>query len=224
MKIALVGQPNCGKSTIFNWIAGYKSATANFPGTTVRYTASKARLNGKIAELIDLPRVAFLMDALMHRIGLHGTSIFPTILGYGCSVPAVMATRILRSPRDRFLAAMLAVMVPCSARTAVILGLVAFYLGANTALAIYLINRKELSLLMLMQALSTTNIAAAMTPAQIMIFTMFVVFYIPCLATITVLWREIGKGRTVMIAAITLVLAIVVGVMTRMLFTAGGVW
>ena len=64
-----------------------------------------------------LPRVAFLMDNLMHRLGLHGKSIIPFILGYGCSVPAVMATRILESPRDRFVVALLAILIPCSARS-----------------------------------------------------------------------------------------------------------
>jgi ferrous iron transport protein B len=57
MKIALVGQPNSGKSTIFNWVAGYKSATSNFPGTTVTYTGSKVRLNGAVAEIVDLPGI-----------------------------------------------------------------------------------------------------------------------------------------------------------------------
>ncbi|MGH7455499.1 MAG: FeoB small GTPase domain-containing protein, partial [bacterium] len=57
MRLALLGQPNSGKSTIFNWIAGYKSATANFPGTTVSYTISKVRLNGVVAELTDLPGI-----------------------------------------------------------------------------------------------------------------------------------------------------------------------
>ena len=51
-----------------------------------------------------LPRVAYLMDGLLHRIGLHGTSMLPLILGYGCSVPACMAARILPSRRDRFIA------------------------------------------------------------------------------------------------------------------------
>jgi ferrous iron transport protein B len=263
-----------------------------------------------------LPRVAFLMDGLMQRIGLHGTSVFPAILGYGCSVPAVMATRILRSPRDRFIAAVLAVMVPCSARTTVVLGLVAFYLSPNAALAIYALNilvialcgkvltkiwpeispglvmeippyrlpllkllvaktwwrlkefiviawplliagslalslaeawalddkinltlspltamlglpfavgttlifgvmRKELSMLMLMQALGTTQIATVMTPIQIVIFTLFVVFYIPCLATITVLWKEIGKQKTILVIGLTLGLAGGVSLLVR---------
>ena len=55
MKIALIGQPNAGKSTIFNAVAGYKSATSNLPGTTVVYLESKIRLNGHVCELVDFP-------------------------------------------------------------------------------------------------------------------------------------------------------------------------
>src|SRR6185436_7372834 len=55
LRIALVGQPNCGKSTLFNSVAGYRSITANFPGVTVHYTRSRIQLHGEIAELIDLP-------------------------------------------------------------------------------------------------------------------------------------------------------------------------
>ncbi len=87
-----------------------------------------------------LPRVAYLMDGLLHRVGLHGTSMLPLILGYGCSVPACLATRILPSRRDRFLASVLSIIVPCSARSTVIFALVAFYLGPAWALAIYAFN------------------------------------------------------------------------------------
>ena len=55
LRIALVGQPNCGKSTLFNSVAGYRSITANFPGVTVHYTRSRIQLHGETAELIDLP-------------------------------------------------------------------------------------------------------------------------------------------------------------------------
>ena len=57
MKIALVGQPNCGKSTIFNSVAGYRTATGNFPGTTVQLAWSRVRLDHQIAELVDLPGI-----------------------------------------------------------------------------------------------------------------------------------------------------------------------
>jgi ferrous iron transport protein B len=55
MRIALVGQPNCGKSTLFNQVAGYKAHTGNFPGTTVAYTESKVRLQGEVVDVVDLP-------------------------------------------------------------------------------------------------------------------------------------------------------------------------
>ena len=87
-----------------------------------------------------LPRIAFLMDGLMHRLGLHGKAIVPFILGYGCNVPAVMSTRILEERKDRIIASTLAVLVPCAARLSVVFGLVAFYLGPAWALAVYLFN------------------------------------------------------------------------------------
>src|SRR4030043_2375717 len=87
-----------------------------------------------------LPRAAFLMDVFMHRIGLHGKAVIPFILGYGCSVPAVMATRILEFPQHRFLASLLTTMIPCAARITIIFGLVAFFISPNAALAIFALN------------------------------------------------------------------------------------
>jgi len=72
-----------------------------------------------------LPRVAVLMDGLMHRVGLHGYAIIPTLLGFGCNVPAVMGTRILESKKERFIAAtLISIGVPCAALQAMIFGLV----------------------------------------------------------------------------------------------------
>ena len=72
-----------------------------------------------------LPRLAVLMDNIMHRLGLHGYAIIPTLLGLGCNVPAVMATRILESKRERFIAAtLISIAVPCAALQAMIFGLV----------------------------------------------------------------------------------------------------
>ncbi len=263
-----------------------------------------------------LSRVGYLMDAAMHRLGLHGTATLPVLLGYGCSVPAVMATRILSSRRDRFIAGLLAVMVPCSARMTVIFALVGFYLGALYALGIYALNivivmlagvllarlwpevspgmlmevpayrvpaprvvalktwwrlrefvvvafpllvvgsavlglieflgwqhiinaalsplmailglphsvgltlifgvlRKELSLLMLMQALGTTHVLAVMSVAQVLIFTLFVTFYLPCLATMASMVRELGWKLTIAAAGALLALALVISLIAR---------
>jgi len=65
------------------------------------------------------------MDGLMHRVGLHGYAIIPTLLGLGCNVPAVMGTRILESKKERFIAAtLISIGVPCAALQAMIFGLV----------------------------------------------------------------------------------------------------
>jgi len=72
-----------------------------------------------------LPRLAVLMDTIMHKVGLHGYAIIPTLLGFGCNVPAVLATRILESRRERFIAAtLISIAVPCAALQAMIFGLV----------------------------------------------------------------------------------------------------
>jgi ferrous iron transport protein B len=270
-----------------------------------------------------LPRAGYLIDGLMHRIGLHGKSVIPFILGYGCSVPAVMATRILDSRRDRFITAMLAVMVPCVARTTIIYGLVGYFLGPHLAFLLYVINiiviaaagklltlvlprvtpglileipsykipsvhvigakvwlrvheflryavpllvlgsvvmslleyvdvnrylnlallpvtwslglplvlgvplilgifRKELSLVMLFQALGTTQLAGVLTAGQMMTYTLFVLFYIPCIATIAVLRRELGNAQTGLVVATTTAIALVVALLARGAFALFG--
>jgi len=87
-----------------------------------------------------LARIAFLTDNLMHKMGLHGKAFMPLIEGFGCNVPAVLGTRIMERDRDRFLAAILATLVPCSARTVIILGLVAAFLGPVYAFLIYVLD------------------------------------------------------------------------------------
>lgn len=63
-----------------------------------------------------MARAAFLMDRAMHSMGLHGNSFIPMILGFGCNVPAIYATRTLESPRDRILTSLLIPLISCSAR------------------------------------------------------------------------------------------------------------
>jgi ferrous iron transport protein B len=263
-----------------------------------------------------LPRMAYILDNFMHRIGLHGKSVLPLILGYGCSVPAIMAARILPA-RDRRITAVLASFIPCSARTVVIFGLVAAYMGPWWALFIYLVNlilvvllgnilartmkgappglileipelqvpslttlfaktwltlkefitiawpllvvssvvlgllewahsadavnallspltvvllglpaavgmtlvfgilRKELTLVMLVQAMGTTQLNMVLSDGQMLTFTLFVVFYVPCVATIAVMARELGWRDTALISGFSVVVAVVVAVAGR---------
>ncbi|OGO28214.1 MAG: hypothetical protein A2136_06895 [Chloroflexi bacterium RBG_16_54_11] len=273
---------------------------------------------GLLEDVGYLPRIAFLMDGLMHRLGLHGKAIVPFILGYGCNVPAVMSTRILEERKDRIIASTLAVLVPCAARLSVVFGLVAFYLGPLWAMGIYLLNmfiisltgriltrllpedtpglilemptyriptlksvfnktwfrvrefiveawplmiagsailagftyfklspyfdglvrpftwslglpletgvplifgifRKELSLIMLRQALGVTDFSQALVPAQMLTFTVFVVFYVPCLATLAALRRELGWRSMLAVSALTVVIAMAAGLFVRLL-------
>ncbi len=268
-----------------------------------------------------LPRVAYLLDGLFHRIGLHGTSVLPLILGYGCSVPACMATRILPSKRDRFIASVLATLVPCSARSNVIVVLVAFYLGPVWALGIFGFNlvvvvfsgwiltrlwpevspgmvlevpryqlprlnvmtrkvwfrlrefvvlswplliagsvvlglaehrhwdhainvafspltgllglplavgttlifgllRKEMSIIMLVQALGTSNVSQVMSAGQIVVFTIFIMFYMPCVATIAVLVKEIGRKMTALAIGYSFLIATVLAGTIRLISVA----
>jgi len=272
-----------------------------------------------LEDLGYLPRIAFLLDAFLHKIGLHGKAVIPFILGYGCTVPAIMATRILESGRDRFIASVLTTMIPCAARMTIIFALVAFYISPQAALAVYILNiiviiisgkilsrllpevtpgmileipayhipsikvalaktwlrmkefifiawpllivgstilsllqyykmdmlinkifspltsllglplvvgttlifgilRKELSMLMLIQAIGTSNVAAVMSATQIMTFTIFVIFYVPCVATIAVLWKEIGSKRTLFTVAFTFILATILATITRFVY------
>lgn len=87
-----------------------------------------------------LPRVAFLLDNVMHKIGLHGKAIIPLILGYGCNVPACYSCRIMETQRDRLIAAFVITFVPCTARIIVILGLVASFVSIEWAFTLLLID------------------------------------------------------------------------------------
>lgn len=266
-----------------------------------------------------MARIAFLADNIMHRIGLHGKAVISFVLGYGCSVPAVMAARNLETRRDQVVTASLAVLIPCSARTVIIFGLLGYYMGPSMAIAIYVLNilvigvlgrlatlvdprvspglileipayhmpslknvmvktwlrlkdfftvvipflvlgtillailehyqldgminhllapltvsvlglpeavgttlifgvfKKELSLLMLFQALGTTNLAEVMTMQQMMTFSIFAIFYVPCVSTVAVLYRETGWKNTAFVVTGTTVLATALAVAARLL-------
>ncbi len=89
-----------------------------------------------------MARVAFIMDRVMHLFGLHGKSFIPMLMGFGCTVPAIMATRTLESKRDRILTTLLLPHMSCAARFPVyVLFAGAFFTSqaGNVICAIYLI-------------------------------------------------------------------------------------
>lgn len=84
-----------------------------------------------------LPRLAVLLDTVMHRLGLHGYAIVPMLLGLGCNVPGILATRILESKRERFITAtLISIGIPCAALQAMIFGLVGAQ-GTRWVLIVY---------------------------------------------------------------------------------------
>ncbi|MDD1667861.1 MAG: ferrous iron transport protein B [Methanomicrobiales archaeon] len=84
-----------------------------------------------------MTRAAFLADRAMHRGGMHGGAIIPLVMAFGCNVPALLAARNLGTKRERTIAAFLITLVPCSARTVIIAGMVAAFVGIPAALSIY---------------------------------------------------------------------------------------
>ena len=87
-----------------------------------------------------LPRAAFLMDRFMHFLGVHGKTIIPMILGFGCNVPACTGCRIMETFREKKISIALTSLMPCAAVMVVVLGLVGRYLGLGWVLILFIIN------------------------------------------------------------------------------------
>lgn len=85
-----------------------------------------------------MARAAFIMDKLMHKIGLHGKSFVPVIMGLGCNVPAIMATRTLESRSDRIKTILLAPLISCSARLPVYVLFIGALFPKNPAIMLFL--------------------------------------------------------------------------------------
>jgi ferrous iron transport protein B len=75
---------------------------------------------GTLEDVGYMARAAYVMDRFMHLMGLHGKSFLPLFLGFGCNVPAIMGARVIESERARLLTILLAPLVPCTARLAVV--------------------------------------------------------------------------------------------------------
>lgn len=84
-----------------------------------------------------MARVAFLMDKLMHKLGLHGRSFIPMILGFGCNVPAILATRTLEARRDRMITILVNPLMSCSARLPVYVLFAGAFFTAHQGLVVW---------------------------------------------------------------------------------------
>ena len=268
-----------------------------------------------------LSRIAFLMDNLMHKMGLHGKAFIPVMLSFGCNVPGCLGCRIMETSRERLLTAFVVTLVPCAATSVVFLGLVGAFVGIEWALTLYIINliiifilgriafkalpgeptelimemsdyrvphletvskqtwfrlkefivmafpliitgsfvikiteianllepianifspvtatwlglpaitgialifgvlRKELTLIMLATLLGTTNFALVMSPAQMVVFTLVVMLYIPCIATVGALVKEFGWKKAFTITILEIIFALLVGGITFRILT-----
>ncbi len=86
-----------------------------------------------------MARAAFIMDKLMHKIGLHGKSFIPLIMGFGCNVPAIMATRTIESRNDRLLTILINPFMSCSARLPVYILIAGTFFSHYAGLVIFLL-------------------------------------------------------------------------------------
>ena len=81
-----------------------------------------------------MAREAYIMDAVMHRVGLHGRSFVPMLMGFGCNVPAIMAARDIQNPKDRVLTMLMVPFMSCSARLPVYMLFVDTFFARHKAL------------------------------------------------------------------------------------------
>ena len=258
-----------------------------------------------------IARISFLMDKLMHKMGIHGKACISFIIGLGCNVPGCLSCRIMESKRERFITAVLVTLVPCSAVSVIVFGLVGKYVGLLWALGLYIfatvlifivgkissklmigepvelimpmpdyktpniktifsqtwdslkefiyiaapivivsgvviqginlagwmpaiasvmspvtvnwlglpavtgillifgILRKELILVMLAAYLGTTDFNEVLTSQQMITLAVVSMFYVPCVATISVLWKEYGWKKALVITLAETAFAIV---------------
>ncbi len=84
-----------------------------------------------------MARVSFIMDRLMHKIGLHGKSFIPLLMGFGCNVPAIMATRTLENRKDRIMTMLITPFMSCSARLPVYVLIISAFFSKNQGLVLF---------------------------------------------------------------------------------------
>jgi ferrous iron transport protein B len=108
-------------------------------GMVLPYVISFYFILSLLEDIGYLPRLAILLDNILHRLGLHGYAVIPVLLGFGCNVPGILSTRVLESKRERFIAStIISIGVPCVPLQAMIFGLLGKFGGFYVA-GVYLV-------------------------------------------------------------------------------------
>ncbi|MBQ6548144.1 MAG: ferrous iron transporter B, partial [Candidatus Methanomethylophilaceae archaeon] len=298
-------------------MTGIDSSISAILGLVIPYIMVFYILLGILEDSGYLPRAVVLLDRTMHKLGLHGNAFIPMMVGLGCNVPAVLATRVIRSKRERIiLCTVICMAIPCSAQLATITGVTGKFAGAlwvfvifillitlgfisgfilnktlkyepsnlamelpelqaprgrNVLLKMWLrtsdffklavplliigsviiellvhyemldklvepmswltvgllglpsvtiiafiagILRKEMSygmLVILAGSIGISDITQFMTPQQFIVFGVVMSIYLPCLATMTAMYRELGGKETLLISVASIGVAIAIG-------------
>jgi len=115
-----------------------------------------------------MARAAFVMDRAMHAIGLHGKSFIPMLLGFGCNVPAIYATRTLENPRDKALTALLIPLMSCGARLPVYVVFIGAFFPAHAGSVLWSLYVMGIALAIFMGVIFKRTLFRGETPMFIM--------------------------------------------------------
>lgn len=156
---------------------------------------------GFLEDVGYMARAAYVMDRFMHALGLHGKSFMPLFLGFGCNVPAIMGARVIESPRGRLLTIMLAPLVPCTARLAVVAVLAPAFFPQHATLVTWLLTGLPLVVLAVSGALVSR---IAMRPDDAAFIMEMPLYHLPNARTIGLLvWERtvafLKKAATVIL-------------------------
>jgi ferrous iron transport protein B len=127
---ALTGAPAWLSGLVVNGVFGGVGAVVSFAPIMAIFFAAF----GLLEDTGYMARAAYVMDNLMHMMGLHGKSFLPLFLGFGCNVPAVMGTRVIDSWQARLVTILVAPLIPCTARMAVVAFLAPAFFGPRAIL------------------------------------------------------------------------------------------
>lgn len=162
---------------------------------------------GLLEDVGYMARAAYVMDNLMHLMGLHGKSFLPLFLGFGCNVPSILGTRVIDTREARLLTILVAPLVPCTARMGVVAFLTPAFFGPRAALVTWALVFGSLVVLMLLGILLNRTIFAGKRSAFIMEMPLY---HIPNARTIGLLiWQRslsfVQKAGTTILAVSVLI-------------------